>query len=472
MVVDYRAIEPLSLSATIEKLKPLEAFLKQIPEIDFYIRKTGTALGEYDKPPYLGEIIIILKKNRAMSVFELRDKIAAETEKLVPGFEFDLFQILPDRLNDLSGTAKPIVLYLHGSDEEKMDKAAVAVKKAFSSVKGLESVRIEEPEKTEQLLYSINEARARALNLSPASVDENARLALFSLDSSSVQIGPQLVPIRLRLKTDNISKNGLAGLPIYSTRGGLEKLSALGQIESVKGRVGATHIDGAPVRTLTAEIAGRDLGSVVSDIQTMLGKLELNGVYPVLAGEYATQQSSFRELILAFLSGLALIFITSLLFSNRVSIALPMTVAAAIPPVFGLCGCVFLGIPLDVSSFSGLISVTGIAVANGFMAISAIEDLGKNCDPAAPLDNVVLGMMSRIRPILMTNLAAMAGFVPIAAGFSKGDEILRPFSIAIIVGLVGAMFTTLIVIPVFYLRFSQPLEPFADELELNKESAI
>ena len=196
------------------------------------------------------------------------------------------------------------------------------------------------------------------------------------------------------------------------------------------------------------------MGSVVKDIQFVLKKNEGLGVYPELAGDYEMQQRSFKELMLAFLTGIILIFVTAMFFSNRMNVALPLTLCSTVPPVIGLIGCVLFHIPLDVSSFSGLISVTGIAVANSFMAISAIEAL-----PAYYSNfkvSLIDGMISRLRPILMTNLAAMAGFIPIAIGFAQGDEILRPFSIAIIVGLFGAIYTTLILMPLFYSHFSKP----------------
>jgi Cu/Ag efflux pump CusA len=223
-----------------------------------------------------------------------------------------------------------------------------------------------------------------------------------------------------------------------------------------------------------------------------------------LAGDYQLQQKSFKELIVAFLTGLLLIFITALLFSNRFSIAIPLTFCSLVPPTIGLLGCILFRIPLDVSSFSGLISVTGIAVANCFMALSAIESNFDHDNTSTPHSNlttdstsptksaskkitvattcfnhtgesnlrnetrlsdaknsplhgssgIIKGMLSRLRPILMTNLAAMAGFIPIAIGLSSGDEILRPFSIAVISGLFGALYTTLILFPLFYRHFA------------------
>lgn len=446
LVIDFRAESPMNLKATIQKLKPLEDYLNTVPEVDFFIRKIGTALGEANKPPYLGEFVVKLKKDRKKDVFTLRDQLNSQIGNLVKGFEFDLFQILPDRLNDLSGNSKPIVLYLHGDDEEALQKAADDYKEALSGIKGLDSLRIEEPEKSMEFIYSIDERKSRLLELNPSDINNDARFALFSIDSSTIQMGPQSIPVRLRIQ-DDYQRNNLADLPIYTNKGGLEKLGTLGKVEQSLARVESTHLDGNPVQVLTAEIAGRDLGSVVNDIQTVLKKLANKDITAELAGEYQNQQRSFHELILAFLTGLGIIFVMSLFFSNSLRTSLALTICALIPPTVGLVGLVVMQIPLDVSSFSGLISVTGIAVANSFMALSAIEELNKTHDFRYSL---IEGMRHRIRPILMTNLAAMAGFIPIAIGLANGDEILRPFSIAIIAGLFGAIYTTILVMPLCY----------------------
>ncbi len=459
MVIDYRATQPFGLTSTVQKIRPLEDYLKKIPEIDFFIRKSGTSLGEADKVPYRGEIIAKLKKHRAKSVFTLREEIGAEAEKLMPGFELDLFQILPDRLNDLSGAGKPIVIHLRGSDDKALDDAAEKYKNAISGIRGLASVRVDEPEKSPEINFTIDSALSRALDLSPTAIIDNARFGLFYLDSSIVQVGPQAIPIRLRMdKKYKVSE--LEELPLYTTRGGLERLGGVGTIATINSRVESNHIDGQPIRSVTAELAGRDLGSVVADIKTTLESIHLPGIYYDLAGEYRTQQQSFKELIMAFLTGLGLIFMTSLFFSNRIKVATVLSLCSLVPPAVGLAGCVLFQIPLDVSSFSGLISVSGIAVANSYMALFAIEadaDIRTHSEAS-----ILRGMLGRLRPILMTNLAAMAGFIPIAIGLSPGDEILRPFSISVIIGLFGALYTTLLLMPAMYSKFCK-LGPYENQ---------
>ncbi|MBX2994869.1 MAG: efflux RND transporter permease subunit [Bdellovibrionaceae bacterium] len=451
IVIDYRAETPTGLSQTVAAIKPLEDYLRSLEEVDFFLRKVGTGLGEVNNQPFAGEFIVKLKSKRSKSVFELKDQINQEAMKLVPGYEFDLFQILPDRLNDLSGSAKPIVLHVRSDDEALMEKAAHDLKDKLAQISGLDSVRIEEPDPADEIFFDIDERKARGIEQNPSAVNEAIRLGLFSIDNGSVQVGPQAIPIRLRAQGQP-ERPDLGQVSIYTTKGGLEKALDLGAVRIIQSRTESSHIDGTPVKTVTAELSNRDLGSVVKDIQGLLAQNKESRVQVSLAGDYELQQQSFKELILAFLTGLAMIFMMALLFTNQLPISGALTTASMIPPVIGLLGCVVLGIPLDVSSFSGLVSVTGIAVANSFMALAAVQDLASEKDWH---EAVRLGMLSRLRPILMTNLAAMAGFAPIALGLAQGDEILRPFSIAIICGLIGTLYSTLTVAPLMYLHFGR-----------------
>lgn len=449
LVIDYRARSPLSLENTVAKLISLEKKLKEIPEIDFYIRKTGTSLGSFNKVPYMGEIIVKLKEKRNKSVFELISDIEKISAEIAPDFEYDFFQILPDRLNDLTGSGKPVVVYIRSNDEKKSEDAANRFKSLIEKIPGLDSVRQEEPAKAKELIFSVDEHFSRAVELNPSVIIQSVRAGIFSVDSSLIQSGPQTIPVRLKLKRNRIPQTTeIASLPVYTLKGGLKKLSSLGNLEVKESRVESNHIDGDPVKIITAQLDGKsDLGSVINRIKESLAVNQQEGIYTELAGDYTVQQQSFQELIMAFISGIAIIFMISLFYTNHFVTAWMITLIATIPPAFGLIGLVLVNIPVDVSSFSGLISVTGVAVANMFMAIAAIL---VNFQTGLSLEkNIIDGMISRLRPILMTNLAGMAGFIPIAMGVARGDEILHPFSIAILFGLTGSMATTLFVMPLF-----------------------
>lgn len=447
MVIDYRAKTSLGLAATVARIKPLEEKLKAIPEIDFFVRKTGTSLGTLNKAPYMGEIVVKLREQRKKSVFALMAEIEKIAEEVAPDFEYDFFQILPDRLNDLTGTNKPITLYLRGKDRDELDRAAAHYFSLLKNLPGLDSVRIEEPPRANELGFIIDQNAARAFELNPSTVIQNVRADAFSVDSSTVQSGNEIIPLRLQFKRNKVlAATDITSRPMSTFRGGLTRLGNLGKITIEARRVESTHLDGITVASITAQLDSKfDLSTTIARIRKVLAENSVAGIDVELAGDYAVQQQSFSELLRAFALGIFIILITSLFCLNDLQLAVWVTLIALLPPAVGILGLFTIRVPLDVSAFSGLISVTGVAVANMYMALHSIHDLGKN--NTNPIELIVEGMQSRVRPILMTNLAAMAGFIPIAVGIASGDEMLKPFSIAIICGLLGSMLATLFVLP-------------------------
>lgn len=264
IVIDYRAEKPFGLRTTIQKIKPLEEYLKTIPEIEFFIRKTGTSLGALNKAPYMGEFIIKLKKERTKSVFQIIEEIQTATKNLNLVMDFDYFQILPDRLNDLTGSAKPIVLYLRSKDPLQLENATEKYKALLEEIPELDSVRIEEPPKVEEFHFQIDESKARLIDLNPSSVIQNARLGVFTVDSTNVQLGPESIPIRLSLPQEiKKSVESFSSLPIYTLRGGFSSLGELGKVELKKNRVESNHLEGNQVSVITAQLKSGDLGSAV-----------------------------------------------------------------------------------------------------------------------------------------------------------------------------------------------------------------
>ena len=455
MVIDYRAKTSLGLSGTVGKIRPLEEKLRAIPEIDFFIRKAGTSLGTLNKAPYMGEIVVKLREKRKKSVFTLMEEIQKIAEEAAPDFEYDFFQILPDRLNDLTGTNKPITIYLRGKNRDDLDKAALRYHALLKDLPGLDSVRIEEPPRAKELNFVIDQSSARAFELNPSVLIQNARAGIFSVDSSAVQVGNEVIPVRLQFKRAEIqSAKTLGQRSLNTMRGGLTHLKNLGKIKIEDGRVESMHIDGIAVAGITAQLDSKfDLGTTIAKLKQTIAAHQEPGIDVELGGDFAVQQKSFAELLTAFALGIFIILITSLFCLNNVRLALIITLVALIPPATGIIGLFVGRIPLDVSAFSGLISVTGVAVANMYMAITSIKDISVAVTDSS--DRIIAGMHSRVRPILMTNLAAMAGFIPIAIGLATGDEMLKPFSIAIICGLCGSILTTLFILPIVLVAFAR-----------------
>ncbi len=210
-----------------------------------------------------------------------------------------------------------------------------------------------------------------------------------------------------------------------------------------------------PVITVSAELAGRDLGSVNRDLQTHLAEMKFPPGYRwELAGEHRAQQESFRSLLTVMLLASALVFLLlgfqfhSLTLPLLIFLAQPVSLASAMLALW------ITGTPLNVSSFMGAILLIGLDVKNGIILIEYIGQLRSAGVPLA--EALVRAGRARFRPILMTSLTTIFGLVPLALGLGPGAQMQQPLAVAVIGGLIANMLLTRLLIPVGYLLLAEP----------------
>lgn len=449
IVLDYIAPSGSSIEGTDAIMARVEEEIKKIPETAMFIRKTGTHLGTPFAPPTVGEIVILLKKEHKRSTFEVMDELRNSISASFPGLDTDFHQMLPDRLNDLTGSAKPIVVSVLGNDFDSLKNTAEEIKNSLEKIKGLNSVLVEMPPAQKEIKVVPDQEEVSLLGLNLGDVFNYSRLALYGEVVSNFRKGLQMIPIREFYKGEyrtDISK--ITGIPVYTPNGGVLPLGKLAEYKMVEEIPEIHHENGTLNVNVTAEISGRPLGDVMLDIKNTLSAVKTGNFTLELGGNYKDQQTSFKELLEVLLISIILI-LTVLLFifeSFRTAIAVfGGTLCSATFVIFGLFAT---GTEFDVSSFTGMITVMGIVVNNGILVIDFVERHRREGKELFEAVHEAAGL--RFRPVLITNLAAIAGFLPMALNIGQGGEVLRPFSIAMISGLVGSMFFSLVVMPVFY----------------------
>jgi CzcA family heavy metal efflux pump len=449
IVFDYIAPAGTSIYGTDSILNRIEEIIKAEPETGMYIRKTGTHLGTPFAASTVGEIVIYLKKDRKRSTFEIIDELREKVTKDFPEVETDFFQMLTDRIGDLTGVAKPIVVNIIGNDMGELWSGAQLVKQKLEAVRGLNDVLIDMPPAQKEIKVSADQGKVSLLGLTVSDVSRYAQLALYGEEVFRLARGLQLVPIRDYYKGNYRNDiSAISNIPIYTPNGGVLPLGKLAEFRMIDQNPEIHHKNGSIVVNVNAEISGRALGDVVKDIKSALATVPRNSFSLELGGNYQSQQTSFRELL--FVLGISIILILALLLfifeSYKTSLAIFIgTLASATFVIFGLF---ITGIQFDVSSFTGMITVMGIVVNNGILVIDFVERFRKEGKKIREAVNAAGNL--RFRPVLITNLAAIAGFLPMALNIGQGGEVLRPFSVAMISGLIGSMFFSLIVMPVFY----------------------
>ncbi len=450
IVFDYQAESGISLEAVDKVMAKVEGIVSKIPELKLFIRKTGTHLGAPFAPPSVGEIVILLKSDHARSTFEVMDDLRGKVEKEIPDLDTDFHQILPDRLGDLTGSAKPIVVSVTGNDLDKAWELARRVKDKLEKIDGLNGVMIDLPAAQKEIRVVPDQRRLSLLGLNSADAFRYSGLALYGEDITSVARGVQMIPVRaMYAGAFRSDASALGRIPVYTPNGGVLPLDKLMAFSSADQVPEVHHKNGSIAVSVNAEIGDRSLGDAISDIKAALAGLDPGDCSVELEGNYKEQQNSFRELLLVLLFSVLLILLCLLFIFESYLTSLAVFAGTLASTTFVVFGLKLAGIEFDVSSFTGMITVMGIVVNNGILVIAFAEKAARA--GLAPAAAVMEACELRFRPVLITNLAAIAGFLPMALNIGKGGEVLRPFSVAMISGLVGAMFFSLVAIPVFYL---------------------
>jgi multidrug efflux pump subunit AcrB len=285
--------------------------------------------------------------------------------------------------------------------------------------------------------------------------------------------GLKMIPVRVRYpKADFNHAEKINAMPIYlASIDRVLLLEEVATIEKIPGKTDIDHENLSQVVNVKAHISGRDLGSIVSDIKNMLAAVHLPpGVTVELGGQYRSQQLAFKELMLILGFGILLVF-SILLFEFRSFRSAGVILTGTILSVSGVFLMLWItGIPLDISAFMGMIMIIGVVVNNGILLIDYAEKYlsEKTSDVSAAL---LMAGKVRLRPILMTTLATIFGFLPLALALGEGSEMLQPLAISMIGGMGISMLLSLLVIPGLYWVVNHKKSTNNEIAEMNIEKS-
>ena len=448
-ILDYRTPPGSSLAETDRQMRVLEGILRSDPDIQAFTRRTGAELGFAATAQNSGDFTVLLtpRSRRSVSVYTVIDRVRRAGEERAPAVRMEFMQLLQDVMGDLAGAPAPVELKLFGADLGTAETAARRVVKAVAGVPGLvdlyDGIAGDDPE----VRVDLDPVRVTRLGLSLVDVEAQARGALFGTEAGSAREPDRLVPIRVRVPDSvRYRPDVVSALPILGP-GGWVPLGRLGTVRDTADAAELLRENRRPMVAVTGQVEGRSLGAVMRDIRAAVGTVAMPpGVALEYGGQHASQQQSFREL-LAVLT-LAVGAVLLVLVAQFNALRGPLAIVLAIP--VGLTGALVAlavtGVPLNVSSFMGLILLVGLIVKNGILLFDAAEALRRKGE--APRDALVGAGRLRLRPILMTTLCTLAGLVPLALGLGAGAELQQPLAIAVIGGLIVSTGVTLLLLPV------------------------
>jgi len=451
IVHDYLAPPGSSIEGTKSMLKSIAEYIMTIPDVETYSLRTGRSLAHPRTHANDGDFVISLKKGHKRSSFEIMDMLRKFDETYEPRLEPELFQVLPDRLNDLSGEIAPILIKVFGKNLPAIQNVAAQIADSLEHIDGAVDVYKGYFRGEPELTIRVNPEAASRYGLSVDEVNQAVHMALWGDVPTSMMEGLKMIPVRVRYPREDFNHFEKIGrVPIYLAS--INRVLPLEEVASIQKLPGKTDIDHenlSQVVNVKAHISGRDLGSIIKDVKVMLAEIPLPpGVTVEIGGQYESQQRSFHELMLILAFGVLLVY-AILLFefkSFRTSGIILLGTVLSVSGVFLMLW--ITNIPLDISAFMGMIMIVGVVVNNGILIIDYTEKYLKEQPDVA--EALLMAGRVRLRPILMTTLATIFGFLPLALAFGEGSEMLQPLAVSMIGGMSLSMLLSLLVIPGLY----------------------
>ena len=456
-VLDYQMPPGTALSETDRVLKHVEKELLATPEVESYSRRTGARMALAVAEPHKGDFLIKLRPGRARGVEAVKDDLRERVHAVEPALEVDMPGILGDLIGDLTWSPKPIEIKVFSTDVALLKKRAAEIAEAIDSKGGkgvpgvvdvnnglmyTGSAQVYRPRTQELLRYGIkSDDIARTLNI-----------ALLGETPAHVLEGDRQVAMRLLVDPRFVRDTAaIDALLVRSELGGSgTRLSAVTDRTVESGQLELRREDLRQNVAVTARTSNRDLGSAVRDIKAKLdAELPDRAGYSLeFGGLYLQQQESFRNLAMVLAAAVLLVFLV-LLVEFRSFLAPLAIVWGSLLSLSGVVLALWLtGTSLNIVSFLGAIIGVGIVAKNGILMLDRVEHLRAE---GLPLDEaLVQSGRRRLRPVLMTSLAAALGMLPLAYGIGSGADMLKPLAVAVMGALAVSVLLSLVATPAVY----------------------
>jgi len=452
-ILDYIMPAGSSLAETNRVLEDVTRILRSIPEVENTSRRTGLQLGlAAVTEANTGDFTVKLKARRSRSVWDVMDEARTRIKAAEPELDVELTQVLQDNINDLSNAPEPIQVKIFSNDSAMLNQLGPRVADAIGKVPGVVDVEngIDNTVSGPATNFQVDPIVASRMGFTPAEVSDDATSILDGITTNPLIANGRAYNIRVRLSEEHRSSLEAIEDTVFSSASGhTASLGSLADVEQLPPQNEIQREDLQQLVEVTADLEGSNLGGVMQKVQEAVTNLHLPASVRVeYGGTYQQQQQSFSDLLRVLVLALALVFGVLLAeFRN-----FPAPIAILSSSVLSIAGVILAllvtGSTFNVASFMGLIMVIGIVAKNGILLLDADE--GYRAQGASALDAMLHAAQRRLRPIVMTALAAVCGMLPLAFAIGAGSEMLQPLAIAVIGGLTISMALSLVITPLVY----------------------
>lgn len=472
--VEMSMSQGTSLSQMVESCTKAEKLLKaQYPEVKQVVSRIGSAEIPTDPMPVeRADIMVSLKPKAewtsAETTEELMEKME-ETLSMIPGLEAEISQPIQMRNNELlTGIKQDVAIKIFGDDLNTLTQEAEKVAKIISKVPGVSGISVEQVSGLPQIQIRYNHERMAEYGISVDDISQVLESTFAGTVAGSVFEGEKKFDIVLRLDKELRNAESLSSLAIPVEGKASVPLSQVAEVVYEPAPAQVSHEDGARRTYVGFNVKGRDVQSVIDEIQTLLDKKWKlpEGYYFTYGGEFQNLQSAVQRLMIVV--PVALIVILLLLYATVKNLRESLFVFSAIPlaAIGGIWALWLRGMPFSISAGVGFIALFGVAVLNGIVLIGQMNQMQKSQmatfgaqvgETSSEMihQRIMDSCMIRLRPVLMTALVASMGFLPMALSHGDGAEVQRPLATVVIGGLITSTLLTLLVLPAIYKTFTR-----------------
>jgi cobalt-zinc-cadmium resistance protein CzcA len=449
-------------SSVAEQLKNERVVLSRIPEITRVFSRIGTSEIATDPMPQSdGDFYLFYKprgewrkneQGRPISKEELASIITEQLDKEVPGQSVLVAQPIEMRFNELiEGVRADISVKIFGTDYDVLEEIGEKVKEILKATPGAGEVEFETLGRTPMLQFTVKREVLSRHNLQAAEVNHAINVAIGGETAGTLIEENRRFDIVIRLG-EEVRKDTerLKEIPVRVGERGLMALGSLVDIAQVPAVSPIVRDSGQRRSAIMVNLKGRDIESFVRDAEARVRKaIKLPEGYSIeFGGQFENLQQARERLAIVVPAALLLILILIFMAFRSAGQALIVFTGVPLAATGGVFALWLRDMPFSITAAIGFIALSGVAVLNGVVLVSYINELRR--DGKSVLDAINEGAMTRLRPVLTTALVASVGFVPMALATGPGAEVQRPLATVVIGGILSSTFLTLVLLPVLY----------------------
>lgn len=458
-ILDYVTPPGSSLQETNRMIEHIEEIVRSMPEVTTTSRRTGLQLGlAAVTEANIGDISAELKPDRDRDIWEVMNDVRTKVAQAEPAVDIQFTQKLQDMIGDLTSAPQPIDIMMFSPNAQLLQSWAPKVADAIGKIQvgGTHPVvdidnGIDSTTSGPAISYEVNMAKAAHVGFSPQDLANEAAAMLDGVTAAQpVVVSDRPYPVRIRYPAEvRSSLPAMNNTMLVGPNGQLANLGSLAAMADLPGQTEILQDNQQRYVSVTARLEGLDMGHAIADVQSTLAKLHLPPSIRIeYGGLYKTQQQSFRDLTLVLALAIVFVFLVLLFEFRNFSAPISILVSAVLSTAGVFVALLITGITFNLSSFMGLIMVIGIVAKNGILLLDA--DKKFRAAGFSRQESIFQAGRRRLRPIIMTAIAAVAGMLPLALAIGAGSQMLQPLAVAVIGGLLIAMVLSLFVTPTIY----------------------